>query len=206
MGRCSSSVPRLVPPAETPDWLEDLDQPLVLVTASSEFQRDDALVETTLQALRTDNVHVVATTVAHDPERFDVPANARVERWLPHGPVIRKAACVVCHGGMGITQRALAAGVPVCVVPFGRDQTEVAGRVTAVGAGTQVLADALTPATLREAIHEATTMRAGAERVAAGFDRAGGAPAAADALESLLVPQSSEAESATPRHAHSTAG
>jgi MGT family glycosyltransferase len=194
------------PPAEAPDWLEDLDQPLVLVTASSEFQRDDALVETTLQALRTDNVHVVATTVAHDPTRFDVPANARVERWLPHGPVIRKAACVVCHGGMGITQRALAAGVPVCVVPFGRDQTEVAGRVTAVGAGTQVLADALTPATLREAIHEATTMRAGAERVAAGFDRAGGAPAAADALESLLVPQSSEAESATPRHAHSTAG
>jgi hypothetical protein len=49
-------------------------------------------------------------------------------------------------------------------------------------------------------------MGAGAERVAAGFDRAGSAPAAAEALESLLVPQSSEAESVTQRHAHSTAG
>lgn len=175
------------PPAEAPDWLEELDKPLVLVTASSEFQRDDALVETTLQGLRSDDVHIVGTTVAHDPESFDVPANAHLARWLPHGPVIQKAACVVCHGGMGITQRALAAGVPVCVVPFGRDQTEVARRVTAVGAGTQVLPDELTPTALRTAIHEAMTMRAGAERVAAGFARAGGAPAAADALESLLM-------------------
>jgi MGT family glycosyltransferase len=182
------------PPAEAPGWLDDLDQPLVLVTASSEFQRDDALIETTLQAMAFDDVRVVAITVAHDPERFDVPANARVERWLPHGPVIRNAACVVCHGGMGITQRALAAGVPVCVVPFGRDQTAVAARVISAGAGTQVLRDELTPEAVRAAIREAMTMRAGAERVAAGFARAGGAPAAADALEALLVPQSREAE------------
>jgi MGT family glycosyltransferase len=174
------------PPAESPEWLEDIDRPLVLVTASSEFQLDDALVDTALQALRSDDVYVVATSVAHDPDRFDVPANARVQRWLPHGPVIQKAACVMCHGGMGITQRALAAGVPVCVVPFGRDQFEVAGRVTTVGAGTRVLPDALTPGALRSAIHEAMTMRAGAQRVAAGFARAGGPPAAADALESLL--------------------
>ena len=159
----------------------------MLVTASSEFQRDDALVETTLQGLRSDDVHVVGTTVAHDPESFNVPTNAHLARWLPHGPVIQKAACVVCHGGMGITQRALAAGIPVCVVPFGRDQTEVARRVTAVGAGTQVLPNELTPTAVRTAIHEAMTMRAGAERVAAGFARAGGAPAAADALESLLM-------------------
>jgi MGT family glycosyltransferase len=175
------------PPAEPPAWLESIDKPLVLVTASSEFQRDDALIETTLQALSSDDVEVVATTVAHDPEGFEVPANARVERWLPHGPVIRKAASVVCHGGMGITQRALAAGVPICVVPFGRDQTEVAGRVSAAAAGTQLSLEALTPTTLRTAILKAMTMRAGAERVAAGFARAGGAPAAADELESLLT-------------------
>ncbi|MDQ3732522.1 MAG: glycosyltransferase [Actinomycetota bacterium] len=182
------------PPAETPQWLEEIDEPLVLVTASSEFQRDDALIKTALRALRADDVRLVASSVVHDPDRFDVPANARLECWLPHGPVIQRAACVVCHGGMGITQRALAAGVPVCVVPFGRDQFEVAGRVTAVGAGTQVLPHALTPQALRSAIHQAMNMRAGAERVAAGFARAGGAPAAADALESLLTAQPSHAD------------
>lgn len=183
------------PPAQAPDWLADLDEPLVLVTASSEFQRDDALVATALQALGPEDVRVVITTVAHDPGRFPAAANAIVTRWLPHGPLIRRAACVVCHGGMGITQRALAAGVPVCVVPFGRDQTEVAGRVTAAGAGSQVLPDALTPTALRTAIRQAMTMRAGAQRVAAGFSRAGGAAAAAGALESLLAsaPEGSQA-------------
>jgi len=175
------------PPAKTPVWLETIDEPLVVVTASSEYQLDDTLVETTLQALRAEKMQVLASTVAHDPDRFDVRENARLARWLPHGPLIERAACVVCHGGMGVTQRALNAGVPVCVVPFGRDQFEVASRVTAVEAGTRVLPEALTPAVLRSAIYEAITMRAGAQRVAAGFARAGGPPAAADALESLLT-------------------
>jgi hypothetical protein len=39
---------------------------------------------------------------------------------------------------MGITQKALAAGVPVCVIPFGRDQLEVARHVEIAGAGTRV--------------------------------------------------------------------
>ena len=175
------------PPVETPAWLDGVEAPLVLITASSELQRDDALIETALDAFRGDDVFIAASTAAHDPERFSAPANARLERWLPHGPILERAACVICHGGMGITQKALAAGVPVCVVPFGRDQFEVAGRVAAAGAGTLVPPDALTPETLRTATHQAIAMRAGAEEVARGFDRAGGGPAAADALESLFT-------------------
>jgi len=124
------------PPSQPPDWLEGTAQPLVLVSASSELQRDDLLIQTALEALAGEEMAVVVTTAAHDPSRFDAQANAHVERWLPHQPVIDKAACVVCHGGMGISQKALAAGVPVCVVPFGRDQFEVAKRVTAADAGT----------------------------------------------------------------------
>ena len=175
------------PPAEAPDWLDDMDAPLVLVSASSEFQRDDALVQVALEAMRSEDVRVVVTTAAHDPDRFDPPPNARVVRWLPHGPVLRKAACVVCHGGMGITQKALAAGVPVCVVPFGRDQSEVARRVTDADGGTMIMPDDLDPASLRTAIRTTMSMRAGAERIAAGFARAGGAPGAADALESMYA-------------------
>jgi MGT family glycosyltransferase len=173
------------PPAEPPEWLADLEEPIVLVTASSEFQRDDALVALVLEALRHDDVRVVASTVAHEPWRFDVPPNARLARWLPHGAAIARAACVVCHGGMGITQRALAAGVPVCVVPFGRDQPEVAARVASASAGTWLHPDALSPAALRTAVREAMAMREGARRIAEGFARSGGAPAAADALEAL---------------------
>lgn len=175
------------PPVPAPAWLDDLPDPLMLVTASSEYQRDDALLKVALEALAREPVSVVASTAAHAPDGFAVPPRARVARWLPHGPVIRRAACVVCHGGMGITQRALAAGVPVCVVPFGRDQSVVADRVAAVGAGTRVPPERLEPGTLRAAVREALAMRAGARRVAAALAAAGGPPAAATALEGLLA-------------------
>ena len=117
------------PPAEEPSWLAGEQRPIVLLSASTEFQDDGALIETGLEALATEPYAVIATTAAHDPARFRVPPNARVERFLPHSPILRRASAVVCHGGMGTTQKALAAGVPVCVVPFLRDQFEIARRV-----------------------------------------------------------------------------
>ena len=185
------------PPSNPPEWLGDIDRPLILVSISSEFQRDDALVQVALDAMESEDVAVVVTTAAHDPDRFRTPANARVVGWLAHGEVVPRAALVVCHGGMGITQKALAAGVPVCVVPFGRDQFEVAARVEASGGGTVVMPDALSPDTLRAAIHEAMSMRAGAEAIAAGFARAGGPAAAADELEALVSAAPVQAVAAT---------
>jgi UDP:flavonoid glycosyltransferase YjiC (YdhE family) len=86
---------------------------------------------------------------------------------------------------MGITQKALAAGIPVCVVPFGRDQLETGRRVEVARAGSRLPASRLSAARLRAKVHEAMGRKAGAERVAAGFARAGGAAAAADAMEQL---------------------
>ena len=174
------------PPSETPAFLAAGERPLVLVSASSELQSDAVLIETALAALAADDLEVAVSTAAHDPAQFTAPPNAHVERWLPHGPIVERATCVVCHGGMGIIQKALAAGVPVCVVPFGRDQFEVAEFVVGAGAGTCVLPHELNPDSLRTAVREAMGMGAMAERVAEGFARAGGAPAAADSIEALV--------------------
>jgi MGT family glycosyltransferase len=173
------------PPAQPPEWFDQLQRPLVLVTLSTEFQDDGKLAAVALEALADENVEVMVTTAAVDPAGFDPPPNARVERFVPHGPLIERAACVVCHGGMGITQRALGAGVPVCEVPFGRDQLEVAGHVTWSDAGTRVAVQRLRPDRLRAAVRAAMAKRAGARRVAAGFEAAGGARAGAEALEHL---------------------
>jgi MGT family glycosyltransferase len=174
------------PPVEPPPWLARIERPLVLVTLSTEFQDDGRLAEVALEALAGEDLDVVVTTAAVDPAQFTAPPNARVERFVPHGPLIERAACVVCHGGMGIAQRALGAGVPLCVVPFGRDQLEVAGRVTWCDAGTRVARGRLRADRLRAAVREAIGRRAGAQRVADGFAAAGGAPAAANALEQLV--------------------
>lgn len=175
------------PPAEPPAWLDTVDRPVVLVTTSSEFQNDGRLVAAALEALADEPVHVVATLPAGTPSDYTVPANAHVERFLPHGPVLDRAVCAVTHGGMGATQKALARGIPVCAVPFGRDQLEVARRVEVAGAGTRLAARRLSPERLRAGVRDAMACTAGAQRVAAGFAAAGNAVAAADAVERRLL-------------------
>jgi len=174
------------PPTDPPPWLEELDKPPVLVTCSTEFQNDGKLIRTALEALAGEDVSVIVTTAGVDPSSFTPPANARVERFVPHSPVLKRAACVISHGGMGITQKALASGVPVCVVPFGRDQFDVARHVEVAGAGTRLPASRLRPDRLRGAVREAMGKKDGARRIAAAFDAAGGPRAATEALEKLF--------------------
>jgi MGT family glycosyltransferase len=173
------------PATETPPWVGDLRQPVVLVSTSTEYQADDRLLQMALDALADEPVSVVATSPTGRLAALRVPANARVEAFVPHGPILEIAACVVCHGGMGTTQKALSAGVPVCVVPFGRDQPEVARRVEMAGAGTRLPAGRLNPERLSRAVRSAMTMREGAARLAAAFAAAPGATGAVDAIEGL---------------------
>jgi MGT family glycosyltransferase len=175
------------PPGPEPEWLAAEERPIILVTASTEFQDDAKLIGGALEAFADQPYAVIATSAAHDPGDFDVPTNARVERHLPHRQILRRAAAVISHGGMGTTQKALAAGVPVCVVPFIRDQFEVARRVEHCGGGTLLPARRLRPDRLRSAVEGAIACRKGAERVRDAFGRAGGAKAAASALEGLLA-------------------
>jgi UDP:flavonoid glycosyltransferase YjiC (YdhE family) len=128
----------------------------------------------------------VATLPAENARRVESPGNAHVLSFSPHGPILDRAACAITHGGMGATQKALVRGVPVCTVPFGRDQFEVARRVEVARAGTRLPARRLTAHRLRAAVKEAIRRADGARRVAEGFAAAGGPSAAADAVEELL--------------------
>lgn len=169
----------------TPAWLADLSDPLVLVTCSTERQRDRRLVRLALAGLPAAGMSVIATTAAHDPDAFDPPPGSMVVRFVAHEAVLGRAACVVCHGGMGVTQKALAAGVPVVVVPFGRDQQETARRVEAARAGVRIAPRRLSAERLANGVRSAIALRAGAERVRRAFTTAGGPAAAADAIEEL---------------------
>jgi MGT family glycosyltransferase len=170
-----------------PDWLASIDRPIVLVTTSSEKQGDDNLVEIALAALAQEPVHVVATLPAGHPEDIAAGSNATVCALVSHGPLLDRAVCAVTHGGMGATQKALARGVPVCVVPFGRDQFEVARRAEVARCGTRLPAKKLSAERLRAKVREAMTMTEGAKRVAAGFAATGGVARGADLFEQRVL-------------------
>jgi UDP:flavonoid glycosyltransferase YjiC (YdhE family) len=99
--------------------------------------------------------------------------------------VLEQAAAVVCHAGMGIVHKALAAGVPIVAVPFGRDQPEVGRRVAESGAGAVLPLKRLSPDRLRASVCEAIALRPGLGALAGRFRAAGGPEAFADAAEEL---------------------
>jgi MGT family glycosyltransferase len=176
------------PPSEEPDWIDDLPSPRILVSVSTEKQDDGAIIETALRALADEKASVIVTTAALDPRAFHAPHdNVRITRFLSHARIIHKMDLVVTHGGMGSTQRALAAGVPVCVIPCGRDQSETARRVEVSGSGTMLAKSKLNAAQLRKATQEALKRKAGAQKIAQAFAGAGGAKRAVDAIAALLA-------------------
>ena len=71
-----------------------------------------------------------------DPaELGPLPRRVRVERWVDQDEVMPRAAAVVGHGGSGSTLTALAAGVPLALIPLFVDGPENARRVADAGAG-----------------------------------------------------------------------
>lgn len=102
--------------------IADLDPDVILVDTNSY----GATVAAQRAARRGGGDPWVLVTTSTDYQADE--ALARVERFVPHGPVLECAAAVVCHSGMGIVQKSVAAGVPIAAVPFGRDQPEVARR------------------------------------------------------------------------------
>lgn len=130
------------------------DAPLVLVALSTTFQDQSASLQRIADALGSLSVRGLVTTgPALDPSTLSAPANVTVVASAPHAPVLRHAAAVVTHGGHGTLMKSLAAGVPMVVLPHGRDQADNAVRVTSRGAGIAI------------------KRNAGKERIAAAIER-----------------------------------
>ena len=135
--------PILAPPStsfETPAWWPELerDQPVVHVTQGTLDNADlGRLLGVTTRALAGRDLLVVATTGGPDPRplRRDLPANVRLERFIPHDLLLPQVDVMVTNGGYGGVQQALANGVPLVVAGDSEDKPEVAARVRWSGAG-----------------------------------------------------------------------
>ena len=174
------------PPAEAPGWLEQVDRPIVLVSTSSEFQDDGRLVSAALEGLADEDVQVVATLPSASPPTA-IPANARVESFVPHARILERAACAVTHGGAGRDPEGARGRRPGLRRPV--RARSAGGRAPSRGRRGRHAPAGRAPEP-REAA-PAGPNRAGAagraRRVAAGYEAAGGAPAAADAFEALVT-------------------
>jgi MGT family glycosyltransferase len=132
--------PRLDDPAWAGEWSPPTDDaPLVLVGMSSTYMAHEGPLQAAVDALGGLPVRGLVTTgPAIAPEAIRAPRNVTVVQRAPHSEVLRAASAVITHGGHGTVIKTLAAGVPLVVVPLGRDQLDNAQRVAHHGAGLRV--------------------------------------------------------------------
>jgi UDP:flavonoid glycosyltransferase YjiC (YdhE family) len=116
--------------------------PKVLVSLSTNaFPGQVEVYKNILDGLADAPVHVVVTTgPAVDLSDLSTPANAQVHTFLPHDEVMATCSAVIEHGGHSTTMRALAAGLPLVVIPIHPmlDQPMVGKVVEASGAGVSI--------------------------------------------------------------------
>jgi MGT family glycosyltransferase len=146
------------PPSEAPTYLDVPGAPWVLVTLSSgpQFQEEQIpLARTALQTLADFPVRVVVTLSAGHPrdEIGPVPANARIERFVPHSAVLTRSRLLVSPAGHGTVAKALYYGVPMVLIPWINDQPGVAARAAALGVAEVIARHDLTEQRLAAAIH-----------------------------------------------------
>jgi UDP:flavonoid glycosyltransferase YjiC (YdhE family) len=124
-----------------PDGWGDPDAPLVYLSFGTEVPsptRDyfPDLYRAALQALQEVGARVLVTIGdRRDPaELGPLAPSVRVERWVSQAELMPHTAAMIGHAGAGSTLIALAAGVPMALVPLFADQPFNARRVADLGA------------------------------------------------------------------------
>jgi UDP:flavonoid glycosyltransferase YjiC (YdhE family) len=171
------------------------DRPLVYLTFGSVAPTMDffpGLYRSAVDALAGLPVRLLVTVGRdRDPaELGPLPANVRVERWVPQADLMPHVAAMVCHGGSGTVTMGLAAGVPMAVLPLFADQPWNAERVDALGAGIALDGGAEAVGRLRDAVVRLTgdpAYRATAQKIAAEMRALPPVDAAVGIVRGLLI-------------------
>ncbi|MDX6310200.1 MAG: hypothetical protein QOI06_3246 [Nocardioidaceae bacterium] len=133
-------------PGPLPDWWDGDGSVLVFIsfgTVAGRLPVGSMVYRAACEAVAGLPVRALLTMGrTRDPaELGDVPANVHVETWVDQQVALGHAGLVVCHGGAGTTFGALAAGVPLVVVPLMADQPTNGRLVYQSGAGLLVETD-----------------------------------------------------------------
>ena len=120
----------------TQPWRNGSDRPRALISFSTTNQNQADALQRTINAVGRIEMDAVATLgPALDGANLHAPKNVRLLSGAPHDAVMKEVSLVVTHGGHGTVSRALSHGLPLLVMPFGRDQGDIAARVEAHGVG-----------------------------------------------------------------------
>jgi UDP:flavonoid glycosyltransferase YjiC (YdhE family) len=157
---------------DPPSWLAHLpDRPTIYATLGTFLNTDLAVFRAILDGLADEDLNLIVTVGENnDPAALgSVPANARVERYIPQSHLLDCCAGQVSHGGSGTILPALARAIPLVLIPQGADNFTNAGRCENAGVGVSLRPGQVTPDAIRLALRrilEVPAFRQNAQHVA----------------------------------------
>lgn len=162
---------------------------LVYVSMGTVVNDRLALYRNCIAALAGENVQVILSV----GEQVDIaalgplPENVSVYPKVDQIAVLEKADAFLSHCGMNSASESLYFGVPLLCFPQTREQSGVAARVTALGAG--IMLENPSVSCIKAAVKlllSDTKIKANAEEIARSFHRCTGPVAAADKIEQVI--------------------
>ncbi len=148
------------PEGDAPTYLTDRGRPWSLVSLSNAPMPGEAdLATAAVQALIEHDLRILVTGAGAEEAMADFGPHplVHVEPFAPHDPVLDRAAVFVSHGGHGGVMRAMRHGVPMVIVPWGRDQPGVAFRAERLQVAEVVSRAKFSKIRVAQAIHNALT-------------------------------------------------
>ncbi|MBW4546683.1 MAG: glycosyltransferase [Symplocastrum torsivum CPER-KK1] len=183
------------PPADfTPPvwWDVKRGKPVIHVTQGTVATDADDLIVPTLQALADEDVLVVAATGGEPIENIKapLPANARLERFIPYYHLLPHVDVMVTNGGYNGVQAALAHGVPLVAAGQTEEKPEICTRIEWAGVGINLKTKTPTSTQLKNAVKkilESPHYRQKAQLIQADITRYDTPSLSAKLLEQLAV-------------------
>ena len=170
-----------------------LPRPVIYLSIGTILKGADTFFRTCVEAFRDEAVTVVISVGNH----FDIsklgslPDHFIVRSSVPQVTVLKQAALFITHGGMNSVCEAMAAGVPMVVIPFVSDQPVNAAQVQRLGLGRILHYKSITPAILRDtafAVMNDPRIRETSQAMKAEISRAPGNSRAVKIIETFACP------------------
>src|SRR5258706_6098494 len=139
---------------ELPVSFTDPARPLVYVTLGTFSNNDLGLFRLVVDALADEPVNVVVTIGReNDPAVLaPLPANVRIERFIPQAELLPHCSAVVHHAGAGTMFGALAHGLPAVALPQSADNFTIAALLDDAGVAVTLMPAELTVETMRASV------------------------------------------------------
>lgn len=148
------------PEGEVPPYIDDGGRPWALVSLSNAPMPNEAeLARAVVDAVAEHDLRVLitGTDALEAMAGFESHPRVFVEPFAPHDPVLERAALFVSHGGHGAVMRSMSHGVPMVIVPWGRDQPGVAYRADQLRVAEVVPRAKFNKTRVAQAVHNALT-------------------------------------------------